>query len=512
MFYSNKLINSLVLLVGTSLCYGNDLEPFSSPLASALKEGATVEQVMKIENTQLRSAAAQMLEGKYSTDYRVAQFEPVLDPKELGRQLVIGSGYSQYQGVTGIVLPKGESTVIVEGLPAGRVIGLLVPELDRQPPNFKEPTKDPRGWGLHKQSVTLNNGVNKVNLDKGGLVYVHYYSDMPKNEPAVKLHFVNGTAQGYFDITKNDDEDFARMLKEAKFPYFDAVGRHSQMIYPVEAYNRHTGTRGSDLVNRYDALVEAQHEIMGLKKYNRVPDNKILARVNYNYYMFRDGDGVAYMGGPVAYALGMVANPDSVIKGDPCWGFSHEVGHVHQLRPYFNWGGLGEVSVNIFAMHGTMSQGNASLLKERNTYAKARKAIIDANISYLEHDDVFERLAHFWQLQLYFSKNGHKDFYPDLFEKLRQQAAANTEDGWGARKGNPAVYQLNFARRVCEVGQVDLTDFFEKWGYFKLGKFDVDDYGTYHYTMTQQMVDECKAAIKAMNLPKPTEDVTLIEG
>lgn len=35
---------------------------------------------------------------------------------------------------------------------------------------------------------------------------------------------------------------------------------------------------------------------MGLEKYGKIPKNRVFARVNFNYYMFRDGDGVAYLG------------------------------------------------------------------------------------------------------------------------------------------------------------------------------------------------------------------------
>ena len=85
--------------------------------------------------------------------------------------------------------------------------------------------------------------------------------------------------------------------------------------------------------------------VMGLVKYKKVPKNRILARVNFNYYMFRDRDGVAYFGNKGT--MRMVANPDVVIKGDPCWGFTHEAGHVLQMRPQITWGGLTEVSLSL---------------------------------------------------------------------------------------------------------------------------------------------------------------------
>ena len=258
---------------------------------------------------------------------------------------------------------------------------------------------------------------------------------------------------------------------------------------------------------------------MGLIKHNRVPSNKILSRVNYNYYMFRDGDGVAYMGAKPGYAMSMVVDPASVIKGDPCWGFSHEVGHVHQTRPYLSWGGLGEVSNNIYSLYVTTSFGNKSRLSEQKNYKTARESIYGKGKSYLQDPDVFNRLVPFWQLQLYFAGKGNNpNFYPDLFERFREQAAKDANQRKKGRRGNymergqnPAVYQLNFVKTVCEIGKVDLTDFFDNYGFFYVGQLEYDDYGNFKYEMTQTMVDECKAAIRQMNLPKPVVDLSLLE-
>ena len=132
---------------------------------------------------------------------------------------------------------------------------------------------------------------------------------------------------------------------------------------------------------------------------------------------------------------------------------------------------------------------------------------------------MFNRLVPFWQLQLYFSREGNqKDFYRDLFEAFRKQGAeeiqnkkVKTGGGWGARGRNPAEHQLNFIIKACEVGQTDLTDFFDQYGFFLVDSFRMDDYGKYNYKMTQEMVDACKATIKAMNFPKPTVDISRLE-
>ena len=56
----------------------------------------------------------------------------------------------------------------------------------------------------------------------------------------------------------------------------------------------------------------------------------------------------------------MVASPEVVIKGDPCWGFSHETGHVLQMIPQTTWGGMTEVSCNFFSMYTLGKTGNSS--------------------------------------------------------------------------------------------------------------------------------------------------------
>ncbi len=319
---------------------------------------------------------------------------------------------------------------------------------------------------------------------------------------------------GYFDIARHADKDWKALIDNAVYPVIDAKGRHIQIAYPAADCKKFAYERGVELISNYDSLVRRQHRIMGLEKYKSIPQNKILSRVNYNYYMFRDGDGVAYMGTNPGNAMPLVVDPSRVIKGDPCWGFSHEVGHVHQTRPHFNWGGLGEVSNNLFSLYNTTSFGNRSRISEQNNYESARKEIIEKRISYLQDKDVFNRLVPFWQLQLYFSGvGGNPDFYPDLFEAFRKQGNKTNEGrgGWGSRGTNPAEYQLNFVKTACEVSKTDLTEFFDQYGFFYVGEFAFEDYGNYQYKMTKEMANDCKAAIAKMKLPKPKVDISTLK-
>jgi hypothetical protein len=61
------------------------------------------------------------------------------------------------------------------------------------------------------------------------------------------------------------------------------------------------------------------------------------------------------------------------------------------------------------------------------------------------------------------------------------------------------------------VSKLDLTDFFDKWGFFWVGQLTLDDYGKYNYTITQDMVDETRSYIAKKKYRKPSVDLTLIE-
>jgi len=265
----------------------------------------------------------------------------------------------------------------------------------------------------------------------------------------------------------------------------------------------YTRGKGVELVNNSDAMLNHHFTLMGLVKYNKVPKNRILARVNFNYYMFRDGDGVAYLGNKGT--MRMVADPSVVIVGDPCWGFCHEVGHALQM-PQMTWGGMTEVSNNILSMYTVCKMGNKSRLAAQKNYVSARKKIIQADPkrSYLADPDVFDRLVPFWQLQLYFSRSGRPDFYANVMEQLRGRPSAGS--------GKDSIRnQFEFVKTCCDVAELDLTDFFEKWGFFWVGELTVKDYGTYQYTISQQMADDARSYIARKRYKKPAVDITLIE-
>ena len=475
---------------------------FTDASCSQLKTSVKSKDLDDFKSELLRKVAAGMLDASYDKTYRATDYEAYPSSRALSDALKLGRGFSRYENITGICLDAGENVVLV-GHTGGKEISLLIPNWMRKPAEGINPAKDPNGWGLHKQTIGLHEGPNVIDVEKGGNVYISYFDDDAEKAPKVSVHFPTGKVNGFFDVSKHTNADWDRLLDDAVSPILDARGKHIQVAYPVEWFNVYTRGKGVELINNYDALLNHHYTLMGLVKYKKVPKNRILARVNFNYYMFRDGDGVAYLGNKGT--MRMVADPSVVIVGDPCWGFCHEVGHALQMRQ-MTWGGMTEVSNNIFSLYTLGKMGNESRIKRQKNYASARKSIIEADPkkSFLADPNVFNRLVPFWQLHLYCERNGRPDLYADVMEQMRLRPDAG--------RGNDSILnQFEFVKICCDVTELDLTDFFDKWGFFWVGELTVNDYRRYNYKITQQMVDDTKAYIAKKKYKKPAEDITLVE-
>lgn len=108
-------------------------------------------------------------------------------------------------------------------------------------------------------------------------------------------------------------------------------------------------------MNVLDSLVVWEHEILGLHKYKHNVQNRTAAYVNFTYYMFQGGRGVSFH----VDQEPRVMNCYNLIHSDndAIWGLSHEWGHLHQMTPYFNWAGMGEVTNNMKSYYNIMRMG-----------------------------------------------------------------------------------------------------------------------------------------------------------
>lgn len=474
----------------------SDLKYFKDWTASELAADFRIKDLKNFKSLPMKQLAADLFSKKYQAQYLLNAFAAIPSNKVLENSLKLFNGYSQYENMTGVYLEQGEHIVLVGDL-HGREVGLLIPDWSRQPTAGFDPINDPEGWDLKKQEISLHEGVNVIYVKKAGNVYLNYFADDPETAPQIAVHFVTGKVNGYFDADIHTDEDWNRLLDNAVSPIMDIRTKYMQIAYPVEYLKKFVYGAGKKMAEDYDRIMYRQYEFSGAIKYNRVPNKRLLARVNYNYFMFRDEDGVAFIGDD--QTMKSVMGSEVMTN----WGISHEIGHVMQMTPQMTWSGMTEVSNNLFSMHVTTHLGAPSFLTQHRMYETAFKQVLngDKKQFIMCVGDPFHKLIPFWQLQLYANKIGYKDLYADIMEYLRNHPHKG--------EGDDSIHNMyEFIKLCCDYTKTNLIDFFDAWGFFETGTFEVDDYGKYTVKVTPEMIKETKDYILSKEYSKPNVDIT----
>lgn len=451
---------------------------FTDESYSELREGVTEADIDNMDDEFIATLADSLYHNNYRKDYRVAEYTAKLSYSvQSDIWNAPGKYYDQRQGVTGINLTKGKHTIAVSGLPEGGSVPLIVTAwwVNKYGTNFD-------GGNPQSFSFSLSNGLNVIDYDYDydGLAYVCYYADAnPELQPKVKVHFINGQINGYLSHDKTNDEMHA-MTANAPNRCIDVVGDKVHSVWEAaEGLHKYCkATDGTSLgyrqyINVLDSLVDWEHELLGFKKYNSLPDNRTMAYVNYTYYMFQGGFGVSF----IHSQQWRVLNCKTLVynDNDAIWGLSHEWGHQHQMHPYFCWAGMSEVTNNMNSYYNIMKMGYCESDKINN-WASARKHFIqndysdiapnynstkgstDSNMRYLAYTNrgsmansalaaiiaemkdstitsysanpkralainevgVGEILCPFIMLYDYFTTHGFPDFAQDWYEALRQ--------------------------------------------------------------------------------------------
>lgn len=336
---------------------------FADDLWNSLKPGTTQDDINALTNPYAKFVAQQLFDNSAEfTKGRIQEYTCRLSPQAQSDLLKApGKYYDQLQGVTGININKGTHGIAVSGLPSGESLSLKVVAWFPQ-----ELDSEGNGGGPVEYSYTLHNGINTIEYtsDYDGLAYIAYYSDespVDHNKyPNVKVHFINGIVNGYLSPDRTNEE-LDVVLQNAKNRCIDLVGSKVHSVWQASGMRNYckamdgTSKGYVQFMNVLDTLVDWEHHLLGLKKYNRVPDNRTMAYVNYTYYMFQGNYGVSFK----YDCESRVLNCKTIMKndGDAIWGLSHEWGHQHQMQPYFCWAGLGESSNNMNSCENVLRMG-----------------------------------------------------------------------------------------------------------------------------------------------------------
>lgn len=335
----------------------NPCEIFEGAM-EGLKTGTLQTDIDTIKNPYYRYVAQKLYDSKDSfLRGRIQSYKCLLSPYTLSAQMKSpGKYYDKFQGVTGINISKGKHVVVVDGLSDDEWLDLRVMSwyrgkidgIESMPVEYK---------------FDLKEGVNvfEYESDFDGLAYVCYYKDIADDEhPDIRVHFINGSVNGFLSPDKNVDE-LDSILVNAKNYCIDLIGEKVHSVWRASSLRNYCRTSEGEpkgylqFMNLLDTLVRWEHYLLGLEKYNRVPENRTMAYVSFGSYMVQGPYGVG-LGHTQESRLmdcrNMMYNDDDAI-----WGLSHEWGHLHQMQPYFCWGGLGESSNNMNSCYNVLHMG-----------------------------------------------------------------------------------------------------------------------------------------------------------
>lgn len=460
---------------------------FADVLCTKLRPEVTMRQIEACPLVFFRELARAIYQGTYDPAFRVAAFRPYLDPGVRQRENKMNP-HSILDNPTGIAVSEGEELIVfVEGEDPSHTLRLRVQDIDQ---------------GFGGTEYPLEPGMNRLKIRKAGLCYVLYHAQSMEQLNAmrpIRMHFASGKVNGYYDSQNPRLAGrWQELLGKATEKQFDVLGKWTHMTFPTDSFRKYVPD-GRALTSVYDSIVYNEWVLHGLYKYNRLPPNRMyLMSAGGKIHMYATHFRTVYN----LYTLRSILNRDVLMSKEGyggVWGQAHEIGHMNQTRPGLVWKGMNEVTVNIPSLYvSTYVFGAGSRLqieslgRERNNrYTLAFSSIIAPELPFAQEKDVFRQLVPFWQLELYFgrvlgrtprrSADGFSGFYPDLYEYLRTHPDP---------AGDGAL-QTEFAYIASRIGGMNLTRFFERWGFLRPA--------TTPFEVTEARIQEVRRRIDALH-------------
>jgi len=358
---------------------------FEDDLWTTLKSSVNQTTINSISNSFIKTLAQAIYDGGYSTKYRVHTAKCLKSPQTISDEWnAPGKYYDRFGNVTGISVKKNSKiAILIPSIPSGATLGLTIVSWfpgkypgDTSGTYLNDGSFDPiiTSYGLHEgmniiEYAPATPSGATASAVSDGLAYVTYFADTDDQYAEVPMHFLNGIENGYLSLALTNDE-MHNLCKNAPNMHMDVVTDHAHMIWEANGlYNYcRTTTKSGGLfsstgtskgyrqyIRAIEYIIGSEHEALGLQKYNRVPKTRALAYVNYKYFMFQGDLGVSFCYDVQEECLDLYQMLKA--SGASVWGISHEWGHQHQMRPYFNWAGCDEATNNYNSYWNTVRFG-----------------------------------------------------------------------------------------------------------------------------------------------------------
>lgn len=433
-------------------------------------------------------------------EFRVYEYKPYSDPVDWADKLYLRY-YSRIDNPTGISSSSDREFlfIFVDEIPARTTVHLT----------------EVNGTGFFGTDTKLVSGLNIVpSAMKDGVLYIRYVcrTDTATYElsdyPNLKVHIEGGYVNGFWSKERgHTNDDWAYMQKNMfKNPTaIQAKGKYSLLSFRKAEFLASCPTKITELINLWDFWNETQQRYMALNKYYRWFNNLQLAMSDDGGFMDAGNWRTHYNNN----TLSTICNYDLLVAdAGSTWGPNHEIGHNNQYT--FEIVGTSEVSNNALANIVTFEQGTHT---SRGNNLENQILDFENKVPYVLRGEgeygskLFSMTRMYFQLFLYAHAAGKcPDFYPRLFEKLRYDRLIGwqirssdelDENGFYKNSVNALHDQLKFAEACCEILQMDLSEFFESWGFFVPFKNGfVGDYGHHWVYLLEEDAKASKARMQ----------------
>ena len=463
-------------------------EELTSAMTSAGLDGTIVNIAKKIKNNTW---------ANYEQEFRIHEYKPYSDAKSWNDKL--WTRCASYMGnPTGIYVQSNSNKLYVfvdQDVPEDATLYLAGAGVDEM-------------FTTGKTGKKLKKGLNIMDGDADRLYFVLYIVDTKamtkriEEWPAIKIHIEGGKVDGYFDAERHTDTDYKTLLNAAANSTFVCKGKHSVMNIRTSRLKETYPNQIAKAVQCLDSLSVWEKDLCGLTE---AVANGEKAGAPY-YLMGGDAFYPGYFNNPtyvdnnspgsVAHATeyGIHISLDAskrflnpYIADYDESGTAHEFGH--QLQFPIMLEGTTEGSNDLFSCYCRFHMGHRSSMAE--SFGDMMETM------FVNHEPFYWRGANygfirmFWSLYLYYHQaQKNISFYPELFKALRK-------DKISPYGSNTSTSGLKFVKKVCEIAQEDLTDFFTVYGFFEpaTNRY-LECYGDHYVTNRKLDINSTKSKIK----------------
>lgn len=477
------------------------LTVFTDITCSEIKPDVTQEQIEALPEFFIQTASALKDDSynKWEKEFRIREYCPYSSADEWADKLMTRK-YGDLDNPTGIYVNEGDEVVVLVGDTHGQSISIQ---------NIGEETS--KGYAqtsVNGDIYPLKEGVNKLTAKQTGMLFVMYNTNIqnPDAQP-IKIHIPLGGGKvcGCFSLKEHQtNEKYKELIDKADYKYFCVIGNAIILYFHHKQLKAAVPYDILSSIELWDNMIQWQQELMGIEDvYPKQMNNHIFAISPEGGYMWASEGRIGF----VYTVLGDILRKSYLMASRNSWGPAHEIGHVHQGA--INWASTTESSNNLFSNYTIYKFGQncsrgtelavpeyaANVKKATLVFRRCveNKAWCDFGTDYQGEDPEMHARMN-WQLWNYYHRCGYNpQFFPTLF-KLMRENRVSTQD--------PGENQMMYARMACRAANENLTDFFERWGFFVPISMKVNQYGTYNYIVTDAMIKETKEFMKQFPAPK----------